>query len=130
MSLAVVITTVNDDARADSEIWLSIPAMGFTACLKPSNNANPSPVCQNGPSATDQNARQEWPNGSTDPSPQNFGPLTMSAPVLPAVNIQLISHNHGFENDDNWEHPGEYCYRDDARRDNKNPALLSRAHAA
>jgi hemoglobin len=103
LSLGITITTGDDDARADTELWLTIPAMGFAACLKPSNNANPSPVCpQNGGSATDQNGRQGWGNGSTDPAPQVFA-LTMPAPVLPGMNIQLISHNHGFENDDNWD---------------------------
>jgi hemoglobin len=101
--LGVTITTGDDDARADSELWLSIPNTVDTFCLKPSNNASPSPVCMmNGGSATDQNGRQGWPSGSTDPGPQVFT-LTMPAPKLPGMNIRLISHNSAFENDDNWD---------------------------
>jgi hypothetical protein len=103
VSLAVTITTGADDARADSELWLTIPALGAAFCLKPSNNANPSGICNNGGSAADQNGRQGWGNGSTDPSPQVFGPLPMPVPILPPINIQFISHNNGFENDDNWD---------------------------
>jgi hypothetical protein len=102
ITLGVTIMTGDDDARADSELWLAIPGTADTFCLKPSNNAPPSTVCMmNGGSATDQNGRQGWPRGSTDPAPQVFR-LTMPAPLPPGMTIKLISHNNGFENDDNW----------------------------
>ncbi|MGA7343086.1 MAG: hypothetical protein WBE72_19380 [Terracidiphilus sp.] len=103
VTLGVTIRTGDDDARSDTELWLSIPGLGTPFCLKPSNNAHPSTVCpQNGGSARDQNGRQGWNNGSTDPSPQIFN-LQMPAPVLPGMDIQLISHNNNGENDDNWD---------------------------
>jgi Pro-kumamolisin, activation domain len=104
VSLKVTIRTGNDNARPDSEIQGTLngePAF----CLKPSNNANSDAVCPNGGSATDQNGNQEWKNFTN--SAQIFTLATpQPATSLNALTIQLISHNHGFETDDNWDIQG------------------------
>ena len=100
-TIGVTITTGDDDARADSELQITIENPP-PQCLKPSNNANSDSVCMNGGSARDQNGRQGWGNNTTDPSPQIFMVPT-PAPVLSFLDIQLISHNHAFETDDNWD---------------------------
>jgi hypothetical protein len=101
VSLGVSITTGDDNARADSELWITVEGQGHQ-CLKPSNNANSDSVCPNGGSARDQNGRQEWQDGSTDPSPQNFS-VGLPAPILSALDIQLISHDSWPESADNWD---------------------------
>jgi hemoglobin len=100
-TIGVTITTGDDDARPDSELWITVESQS-PQCLKPSNNANSDSVCTNGGSAKDQNGRQHWENNTTDPNPQIFTVAT-PAPVLSFLNIQLISHNHLFETDDNWD---------------------------
>ncbi|MGA8222937.1 MAG: hypothetical protein WB780_14910 [Candidatus Acidiferrales bacterium] len=101
VSIGVTITTGNDNARADTELWLTIGDL-TPQCLKPSNNADSDSVCHNGGSAKDQNGRQEWKNGTTDPKPQVF-PVAVPAPVLASLTITLISHNSLFETGDNWD---------------------------
>lgn len=100
VSVTIAVSTGNDNARPDTELWATFsgePAM----CLKPSNNANADGVCNNGGSATDQNGQQEWANGSS--STQTF---TLATPRLldgATLTIQLIEHDSGFETDDNWD---------------------------
>lgn len=100
-SLGITITTGNDNARADSELWITIEGQ-TSQCLKPSNNAGSDSVCTNGGSARDQNGRQEWTNGSSDPAPQVFS-VAMPAPIFSSLSIKLISHNSFLETDDNWD---------------------------
>jgi hypothetical protein len=101
LSIGVTITTGNDNARADTELWLTIEGQP-PQCLKPSNNADSDVVCTNGGSARDQNGRQEWKNGTTDPKPQVF-PVAVPAPVLSSLTVTLNSHNSLFETGDNWD---------------------------
>ena len=98
---SVSIGTGNDDARSDTELWATFsgePAI----CLKPSNNAQPDGVCNNGGNATDKNGNQSWNNWTT--SSQQFT-LTTPQPLaaISQLTIQLLEHNNGFETDDNWD---------------------------
>jgi hypothetical protein len=103
-SLAITIATGNDDARSDTELTASFPDEP-TICLKPSNNASPDAVCNNGGSATDQNGKQSWGNWTS--SAQKFSLATgETATQLGAISINLIEHNNGFETDDNWDIQG------------------------
>jgi hypothetical protein len=122
VSLQVTIETGNDDARADSEIWITID--GATMCLKPSNNASSDAICNNGGSASDQNGNQGYGSPSTD-GPQTFpdpGAADMGAgsaafapsPHLGSLQLQLMSHDSQVcvgpvcvgETDDNWDIQG------------------------
>jgi hypothetical protein len=100
----ITVSTGNDDARSDTELWATIngePAF----CLKPSNNANSDGVCNNGGSAHDQNGNQSWGNWTS--SAQTF-PLVTPQPIsaINALTIQLLEHNSTFETDDNWDIQG------------------------
>jgi hypothetical protein len=100
-SVMITIVTGNDDARSDTELWASLPGE-TTLCLKPSNNADPDGICNNGGSARDQNGKQSWENWQ--PSAQTF---TLAAPAAPStlgtLTLQLVEHDSGFEGDDNWD---------------------------
>jgi hypothetical protein len=102
-SVGITIETGNDDARSDTELWATITGEP-PICLKPSNNADPDAVCNNGGSATDKNGQQKWDNWTT--SGQNFDLHTPSTLVGATITITLIEHNHGLENDDNWDIQG------------------------
>jgi hypothetical protein len=99
-SVAITIGTGHDNARSDTELWATFsgePAL----CLKPSNNADPDGVCNNGGSAHDLNGKQSWENFTT--SAQTFvlpAPSTLASATL---TILMIEHNSGFEGDDNWD---------------------------
>jgi hypothetical protein len=100
VSVAITVTTGNDNARSDTELWATFtgePAI----CLKPSNNADADGVCNNGGSATDQNGQQDWGNGST--STQTFSLATPRVLDGATLTLQLIEHNSGVETDDNWD---------------------------
>lgn len=100
----ITIATGNDDARSDTELWAMLPGELFI-CLKPSNNAEPDGVCNNGGSATDKNNNQSWNNWTT--SAQSFPlPTPQTLDALNTITIQLIEHNSGFEGDDNWDIQG------------------------
>jgi hemoglobin len=101
VSIGVTITTGNDNARADTELWLTIEDQP-PQCLKPSNNADSDSVCTNGGSARDQNGRQEWKNGTTDPKPQVFA-VAVPSQVLSSLSITLNDHHTLFETGDNWD---------------------------
>jgi hypothetical protein len=102
-SVKITMATGNDNARKDSEIWATFPGEP-PICLKPSNNAGPDAVCNNGGSATDQNGQQEWANFTT--SIQTFA---LKAPTIldgSTVTIRLIEHDSNGETDDNWDIQG------------------------
>jgi hypothetical protein len=100
----ITVSTGNDNARSDTELWATIngePAF----CLKPSNNANPDKVCNNGGGAKDLNGNQSWNNWTS--SAQTFSlvtPKPLSA--ITSLTIQLLEHNNGTEGDDNWDIQG------------------------
>ena len=101
VNIGVTITTGDDNARSDSELWITVENQA-AQCLKPSNNANSDSVCTNGGSRKDQNGRQEWANNTTDPIPQTFS-VAMPAPAFSFLDLQMFSHDHGVEGDDNWD---------------------------
>lgn len=100
----ITVSTGNDNARSDTELWATIngePAF----CLKPSNNANPDSVCDNGGGAKDLNGNQSWNNWTS--SAQTFflaTPEPLSA--IKFLTIQLLEHNSGTEGDNNWDIQG------------------------
>jgi hypothetical protein len=100
----ITVSTGNDDARSDTELWATING-DPPFCLKPSNNADSDGVCNNGGSAHDQNGNQSWNNWTS--SAQTFN-LAVPEPLasISTLTIQLIEHNSGFESDDNWDIQG------------------------
>lgn len=100
----ITVSTGNDDARSDTELWATINGEP-PFCLKPSNNADADGVCNNGGSARDQNGNQSWNNWTS--SAQTFS-LATPKPLaqITSLTIQLIEHNSGFESDDNWDIQG------------------------
>jgi hypothetical protein len=100
----IAVSTGNDDARSDTELWATINGEP-PFCLKPSNNADADGVCNNGGSARDQNGNQSWNNWTS--SAQTFNLATPeSLTSISTLTIQLIEHNSGFESDDNWDIQG------------------------
>jgi hypothetical protein len=103
-SVGITVSTGNDNARKDTELWVTFPGEP-SMCLKPSNNAEADGTCNNGGSATDQNGQQEWSNWTT--SAQTFPlPTPQLAATLNSITFRLIEHNSGFETDDNWDIQG------------------------
>jgi hypothetical protein len=113
MSIQVTIETGSDNARADSELWITVgqAALAATMCLKPSNNASSDAICNNGGTARDQNGNQEWHSPSTDgpqtfPNPAAPDQAFTPSPHLGTMDVRLISHRNGTEGDDNWNIQG------------------------
>jgi hypothetical protein len=98
-SVGISIETGNDDARDNTELWVTITGER-PFCLKPSNNANPDGVCNNnnGGSAPD------WNNWTT--SSQEFKLHTPSTLTGTDITITLIEHNGFAQADDNWDIQG------------------------
>jgi hypothetical protein len=102
----ITVTTGNDDARSDTELWVKISGQPAFVCLKPSNNAKSDTVCLNGPGTHDQTGQQQWPNWSS--TSQQF-PLAVPQTKLTGfetVTIQMMSHNSFPETDDKWNIQG------------------------
>jgi hypothetical protein len=103
-AIQITVATGHDNARSDTEIQATLPGLP-AICLKPSNNANPNPTCNNNGHAADQNGNQEWKEWTS--SRQQFSlPSPQARSAFSNLTIHVITHNNGTEGDDNWDIQG------------------------
>jgi C1A family cysteine protease len=97
--ITVDITTGDDDARDNSEIYATLNN-GYEFCLKPSSSG-PTAHCRL-PRNEDQNGSNDWGNFSTNKNPQTFN-LPPQDQSLESMTITLVSHSGTFQSADNWD---------------------------